>query len=83
MSSSFTFISVIALFCYVFLFMTMLAARKSRMINAFLLVLVAMIFWTGGSLFMRMELWPAMEVSVSRFHLRSAAPRLRPLQLRL
>lgn len=35
--SSFTFISVIALFCYVFLFMTMLAARKSRMINAFLL----------------------------------------------
>lgn len=32
------------------------------MINAFLLVLVAMIFWTGGSLFMRMELWPAMEV---------------------
>ena len=62
MSSSFTFISVIALFCYVFLFMTMLAARNSRMINAFLLVLVAMIFWTGGSLFMRMELWPAMEV---------------------
>ena len=62
MSSSFTFISVLALFCYVFLFMTMLAARKSRMINAFLLVLVAMIFWTGGSLFMRMELWPAMEV---------------------
>ena len=29
MSSSFTFISVIALFCYVFLFMTMLAARKA------------------------------------------------------
>ena len=49
MTTSFTFISVIALFCYAFLFMTMVAAQKSRMINAFLLVLTAMIFWTGGS----------------------------------
>ncbi len=60
MTTSFTFISVIALFCYAFLFMTMVAAQKSRMINAFLLVLTAMIFWTGGSLLMRMELWPSI-----------------------
>lgn len=58
MGTSFTYISVIALFCYTFLFMTMVAARKSKLINSFLLVLFAMILWTGGSLLMRMELWP-------------------------
>ena len=56
---AFASISIAALFCYVFLFLTMLAAKKSRMINAFLLILGSMVLWTGGSFFMRIQLLPS------------------------
>nr|WP_122013510.1 HD domain-containing phosphohydrolase [Maliibacterium massiliense] len=55
---TYSFIPIIALFCYIFLFMTMLAAKKDRTINAFMLVLGCMILWTGGSFLMRMQMWP-------------------------
>lgn len=38
--------------------LTFLAAKKDKLVNSFLIVLVALIFWTGGSVFMRLELWP-------------------------
>lgn len=57
----FTFVSVIALFCYFFLFMTLMASQKNRIIKSFLLVLGAMILWTGGSLLMRLQLWPSIK----------------------
>ncbi|MEG0814081.1 MAG: diguanylate cyclase [Clostridium sp.] len=59
---NFIYIPIIGLFCYVFLFMTLLAAKKNKIINAFLWVLGAMILWTGGSFFMRMQLWPSVKV---------------------
>lgn len=62
MGGSFLYIPVIGLFCYVFLFMTLLAAKKNRIINAFMLVLGAMVLWTGGSFFMRMQLWPSIKL---------------------
>ena len=55
-------VPIIALFCYIFLFMTMLAAQKNRIIKSFLLILVALLFWTGGSFFMRMQFWPSVKV---------------------
>jgi len=55
---SFVFIPVIALCCYAFLLLSFMAAKKNKLINSFLLFLSAMILWTGGSLCMRMELWP-------------------------
>ena len=55
-------VPITALFCYIFLFMTMLAAQKNRIINSFLLILVALLFWTGGSFFMRMQFWPSIKV---------------------
>lgn len=57
---SFAYISVIGVFCYAFLFMTLLAAKKSKMVNAFLLLLGAMILWTGGSFLMRLQFWPSL-----------------------
>jgi diguanylate cyclase (GGDEF)-like protein/putative nucleotidyltransferase with HDIG domain len=54
-------VPVIALLCYALLFLTFLAAKKNQMINAFLLVLGAMILWTGGSLCMRLLLWPSVK----------------------
>lgn len=57
---SFVFIPVIALCCYTFLLLSFLAAKKNKLINSFLLFLSAMILWTGGSLCMRMQLWPTL-----------------------
>lgn len=52
------YISCIALFCYVFMLLLMLAARRNKIANSFLILLIAMICWTGGSLFMRNLIWP-------------------------
>ncbi len=57
---SFTFISIVALFCYAFLFLTLLAAEKSKIINACLLIFGSMVLWTGGSLLMRLRVFPSV-----------------------
>lgn len=57
----FIYVPIIALFCYIFLFMTLAAARKDRIINSFLLNLVALILWTGGSFLMRLQVWPSVK----------------------
>ncbi len=56
------YVPVIALLGYALLFLTFLAAKKNQIINAFLLVLGAMILWTGGSLCMRLLLWPSIKL---------------------
>ena len=55
---SYGYISTIALFVYVAMMLIFLAAKRNRMVNSFLLVLLCMICWTGGSCFMRALLWP-------------------------
>ena len=55
---SYASVPIIALFCYSFLLVSFLAARKNKIINSFIGLLVIMIMWTGGSFFMRMGLWP-------------------------
>jgi len=52
-------VPVLGLFCYAFLFMTMVAAKKNKIVFAFSLVIISLIFWTGGSLFMRLRMWPS------------------------
>lgn len=46
-------IPALGLFSYSFLFLTLLPAKKGKIINAFLGILVASILWTGGSMSMR------------------------------
>ncbi len=58
---SFIYISVCALLCNLFLFITFSVARKNQIINSFLLALLALITWTGCSVFMRMQLWPSVK----------------------
>lgn len=53
------YISMIALICYCFMLLAFLAAKRDKLVNSFLLVLVGLIFWTGGSVFMREEFWPS------------------------
>ncbi|MGN0373168.1 MAG: HD domain-containing phosphohydrolase [Enterocloster sp.] len=56
---SYVFISVTALYFYTFLMLAFLSAKKSKLVRDFIAVLTTMIFWTGGSLFMRLAAWPS------------------------
>ena len=61
MTSGYAFISIIALISYLFLFLTFIAAKKNRLISEFMLILITMILWTGGSFLMRAQLWPGVK----------------------
>ena len=59
----YSWISITALFCYLFLFLTFLAApKKERVIRSFMLLMLVMILWVGGSFAMRMQLWPSVNL---------------------
>ncbi len=59
--SDYLFISIIALYCYAFFLIAFLTAKRNSLINRFIIVLVNMVFWTGGSLLMRARAWPSYE----------------------
>lgn len=59
--SDYLFISIIALYCYVFFLMAFLSAKRNRVINTFIVVLLNMVVWTGGSMLMRARMWPSYE----------------------
>ncbi len=56
---SYVFISITALYFYMFLMLAFMSAKKSRLVRDFIAVLGAMILWTGGSLLMRLMAWPS------------------------
>ena len=59
--SGYSWVAVISLFCYLFLLLTFLAAKKAKkMFRTFMALLVIMILWNGGSFGMRIQLWPAV-----------------------
>ena len=55
---TYAYISMIAMLCYGFMLLMFLAAKRDKLVNSFLLVLLGLLLWTGGSVFMRTELWP-------------------------
>ena len=61
------YISIIAMLCYGFLLLMFLTAKKNKIINSFLVVLLGLLFWTGGSAFMRAQFWPGCEFWLSDF----------------
>ena len=59
--SGYSWISIIALFCYLFLLLTFLASKKTeKVIRSFMGLMLIMILWAGGSFAMRMQLWPSV-----------------------
>lgn len=58
---SYWIIPVITLVCYVFLLVSFMPAKKNPVITSFMCVLLAMIFWTSGSLFMRLHYFPSID----------------------
>lgn len=58
--SVYSLISFLSLCCYLLMFTTFLAARKTqKIVRSFLILLAFMIIWSLGSLFMRMEQFPS------------------------
>ena len=59
--SGYSWVSVTALLCYLFLLLTFLACKKKeRVIKSFMLLMLIMIMWAGGSFAMRRQLWPSV-----------------------
>ncbi len=57
----FSWVPITALFCYLFLFLTFLVSKKSeKVIRSFMVLMLIMILWVGGSFSMRMQLWPSV-----------------------
>ena len=57
------YISIIAMLCYGFLLLMFLTAKKNKIINSFLVVLLGLLFWTGGSAFMRAQFCSGRDVN--------------------
>lgn len=58
--ASYSWVSIIALFSYLFLLMAFLVAKKTKVINAFILLLFCLVLAAGGSFFMRIRFWPSV-----------------------
>ncbi len=52
------YISITAMVCYGFMLLMFLVAKRNKIVNSFLTVLIGLLLWTGGSAFMRAQLWP-------------------------
>ena len=58
--SGYSWVSGISIFCYLFLLLSFVSSRKTeRVIKSFEILLVIMILWTGGSVGMRLQIWPS------------------------
>ena len=54
----FIIVPLLSLLCNLFLFLTALGTKKDRLVYAFIALLGAFTMWSGGSLFMRLQLAP-------------------------
>ncbi|MEG0692783.1 MAG: diguanylate cyclase, partial [Oscillospiraceae bacterium] len=62
MSENFAYISLASFLCYILLFFTFIAAKKNRIINSFIGLLICTSLWTGGSFLMRINLFGATKL---------------------
>ena len=58
------YISIIAMVCYGFMLLMFLTAKRNKIVNSFLVVLVGLLFWAGGSAFI-----PCLEFYYCRMHI--------------
>ncbi len=60
-SIPFLYVNITVLCCFLLMFFTFLATKKTPEIWAFLAVLLDAILWSGGSVLMRLQMWPGLE----------------------
>ncbi|MGM9521887.1 MAG: HD domain-containing phosphohydrolase [Oscillospiraceae bacterium] len=54
------YINLIALMCFTLIFVTFLASKKSPAIWAFIIMMLGFMLWTGGSILMRLQVFPGI-----------------------
>ena len=59
--SGYSWVSVVSVFCYLFLLLTFASSgqKSKKVIRTFIGMLAIMILWNGGSLGMRLQIWPS------------------------
>lgn len=58
--ASYSWVSVTALFSYLFLLLAFMVAKKTKVIRSFMFLLGCMILAAGGSFLMRVRFWPSV-----------------------
>lgn len=58
---SFIVVPLLCFFCSAFLFLVVMAAKKNKLIASFVHLLFCFVLWTGGSVFMRLGIYPGMQ----------------------
>ena len=59
--NGYSWASVISLCCYLFMLLPFFTAKQSKQVlYTFMGLLFVMILWNGGSLLMRMQMWPSV-----------------------
>ncbi len=61
MNVSFIYINIAAFLCFTLMFVAFFAAERSREMRAWLVLLGDMVLWSGGSVFMRLNVFPSYE----------------------
>lgn len=61
MNVSYIYINIAAFLCFALMFVAFCAAERSREMRAWLLLLGDMVLWSGGSVFMRIGVFPSYE----------------------
>lgn len=56
----FVLVPLLCFLCSFFLFLVVLSSKKTKLTWAFLILLGAFVFWTTGSVLMRLDFWPGM-----------------------
>lgn len=59
-SIPYLYINVIALCCFLLMFVTFFAAQKTPEIKAFMVIMFDGILWSGSSILMRLQIWPGL-----------------------
>ena len=60
-SIPYLYVNLTALCAFTLLFITFLAAKKTPEIRSFIIVMLGFILWTGGSIMMRLQVFPGLE----------------------
>jgi len=55
-------VPILSVFCYSFLLIAFCSVKKSRLIYSFMLYILVLLLWTGGSMLMRMQVAPGYQI---------------------
>ncbi len=61
MNVSYIYINIAAFLCFALMFVAFFAAERSREMRAWLVLLGDLVLWTGGTVFMRLNVFPSYE----------------------